>query len=79
MESFGGNLKIARTKKGLTQRDVALKVGISHVFLGEVEREVKLRVGEKHWPKLAKALGVKLSVIEEWNRACYCPFCNRLL
>ncbi|MDQ3221865.1 MAG: helix-turn-helix transcriptional regulator [Gemmatimonadota bacterium] len=45
----------------LSLRDVADRVGVSHVFLGEVERGIRTRVAEERWPALSEAIpGVSL-------------------
>ena len=64
---FGRNLREARMNAGLTLRQLADKVGVTHVFIGEVERGVKARITEKHWDGLMKALSVKKKDLEEWS------------
>ena len=52
---FGLNLRIARTALGLTQKDVAEKVGIHHSYVGAVERgERNVSVNNMH--RLAEAV-----------------------
>jgi transcriptional regulator with XRE-family HTH domain len=77
MSGFGENLRVSRDMTKQTLREVAKKVGISHVFLGEVERGVKIRVGRAKWKKLAKALGVTVDILDKWDESNFCPSCEQ--
>lgn len=76
---FGEYLRKRRIELGLSLRDVAEKLKISYVYLGEVERSAKGSLPQKHWPRLAKALKIKESEIEKWDEWSYCPCCDRKL
>lgn len=63
---FGSYLRQMRMRAGLSLRDVAAGLGVSHVYLGEVERGVRGALKQDHWPKLKEILpGVS---IEKLNR-----------
>ena len=66
---FGRKLREARLNSGLSLRDLAEKLGVTHVFLGEVERGVKSRLNETHWNALIKALpDLKKEELEDWSK-----------
>lgn len=54
--SFGRYLRRRRLGADLTLREVAAKLGITRVYLGEVERGVRATLPEKYWPKLVKVV-----------------------
>lgn len=53
---FGSYLRRIRIESGRSLREVALTVGISHVYLGEVERGVRGPLRPEHWEALIKAI-----------------------
>src|SRR5579872_6882480 len=53
---FGDYVRHARVANGLSLREVADAVGISHVYLGEVERGVRGPLMESHWDALIAAI-----------------------
>ncbi len=58
----GGNmtgrmLRAVRTQRGLTLRAAAKRIGVSFVFLGEIERGLK-RVSFERERKFCKVLGI---------------------
>lgn len=55
-KTFGEYLRAKRTDAGLSLRDLAKRLGVSHVFLGEVERGVKGGIARDRWNDLIKAL-----------------------
>ena len=57
--TFSENLKIFRKANGLTQTDVAKKIGVSQVAVGTYEKGTKKPEMDK-LPALAKLLGVSL-------------------
>jgi transcriptional regulator with XRE-family HTH domain len=64
---FGRNLKEARLNAGLSLRALAEKLGITHVFLGEIERGVKQVLPEKRWDDLLKAIpSLKKPDLVDW-------------
>ena len=58
-EKFGRFLQLLRRKKGLTQKDVALRVGIEPTYLSKVEndQEGNFTLSEESLTKLASVLG----------------------
>lgn len=61
MTHQGKYLRKHRVAAGLSLRNVADAVGISHVFLSEVERGVRPIMPRHHWPSLSAAIpGVTL-------------------
>ncbi len=76
---FGEYVRERRQELGLSLRDVASKLGISYVYLGEVERSAKGSLAQKHWKKLASVLRVKVELLEKWDEWSYCPCCERKL
>src|SRR5215831_9813875 len=53
---FGTYLRRARVASGLSLREVAGALKISHVYLGEVERGVRGPLRQEHWGALLKAI-----------------------
>jgi transcriptional regulator with XRE-family HTH domain len=53
---FGVYLRQQRVAAGLSLRDVAQRLGISHVYLGEVERGVRGPLKPEHWSALLKII-----------------------
>ncbi len=53
---FGIYIRRARIGAGRSLREVAEAVGISHVYLGEVERGVRGPLKPEHWPALLRAI-----------------------
>ena len=53
---FGSYLRRARVASGLSLRQVASVLRISHVYLGEVERGVRGPLREEHWDGLLQAI-----------------------
>lgn len=53
--NFGRCLRSARLKAGVSLRDLAAALGLSHVFVGEVERG-RQGLAHKHWPRLLEVL-----------------------
>ena len=63
---FGRYLRRERTVSRLSLRSLAKRLGMSHVFLSDVERGLRPPFNEKWWPKLVKNLrGVTLEALEE--------------
>lgn len=63
--TLGSYLRDRRVESGLSLRDVAIKVGVSHVFWGEVERGRKSLPRER-WAAVASAVpAVELKVMAE--------------
>ncbi len=53
---FGAYLRRQRIESGRSLREVAEAVGISHVYLGEVERGVRGPLKPDHWSALVRAI-----------------------
>ena len=53
---FGAYLRRMRVASRRSLRDVAGALGISHVYLGEVERGVRGPLRPEHWDALLKAI-----------------------
>lgn len=61
---MGLNLKIARIKKGLTQKQLAEIVGTSPATINKAEKgKIDIRIGTLK--KISKALGVSISELIE--------------
>jgi transcriptional regulator with XRE-family HTH domain len=76
--TMGQGLRTARENAGLTLRDVAKKIGVSHVYLGEVERGRQLRVAYKKWSRLVKAIpGLTVKDLDKWDQDNFCGSCYR--
>ena len=54
---FGIYLRQRRTAAGKSLREVAAHLGISHVYLGEVERGRRRTLQEHHWDALVEIVG----------------------
>jgi transcriptional regulator with XRE-family HTH domain len=67
-ETFGKYLRAQRNKADVSLRKAADKIGVSHVFLGEVERGERAPLRREHWAKVVAAVpGV---TIEDLERHC---------
>jgi transcriptional regulator with XRE-family HTH domain len=53
---FGAYIRHERVKAKLSLRTVADAVGVTHVYLGEVERGVRGPMDKKWWPALIAAV-----------------------
>jgi len=53
---FGRYFRQAREEAGMSLRQAAKALGITHVYLGEVERGVRAPLPEKHWAKAIKVI-----------------------
>ena len=53
---FGVYLRQCRTAAGRSLREVAAHLGISHVYLGEVERGRRRILQEPHWDALVEII-----------------------
>jgi transcriptional regulator with XRE-family HTH domain len=64
--AFGRYIRAKRVEAGLSLRDVARSLGVSHVFLGEVERGARPLFPKERWPDLLKAIpGLTMEGLEE--------------
>ena len=63
-------LRAARTRLGLTLRDLEKKVGVSRQALSLYERGVHPPL-EVHWLKIKQVLNLKGTVEEWWGRAAH--------
>ncbi len=62
---FGHYLRKKRVAAKLSLRDVADRMDISHVYLGEVERGVRGPLKRERWPDLARAVpGISVATLE---------------
>ena len=52
--AFGKYLRQQRVAADISLRGLAKKLGVSHVYLGEVERGKRGPLSEKHWPVLVE-------------------------
>ena len=62
---LGVTLRIARESRGMSLRTLAARVGVSHVFLHQVERGDR-SLPPQRWSTLANALGL---TVEQLARA----------
>lgn len=53
---FGRHIRRQRAAAGISLRTVAKALGLSAVYLGEVERGVRPPLKEDHWPALVRAV-----------------------
>jgi transcriptional regulator with XRE-family HTH domain len=53
---FGDYILACRKSSGKSQREVASSLGISHVYLGMVERGERRTLPQKHWDALINAV-----------------------
>lgn len=56
MSIFGTTIREHRIRAGLSLRELAVRLGVSHVYLGAVERGTKAVLARRHWPALTEAL-----------------------
>ena len=57
-KEIGGKIKDARTKKGLSQAQVAEKINVSTAFICQLETGTK-KASADNLAKLSKTLGIK--------------------
>ena len=58
LKAFGGNLKIERVKRGLSQEEFADLIGLHRTFYGQLERGQRgFNIAEL--PGIARALGLR--------------------
>jgi len=63
---FGKYIRDIRIELGLSLREVARQLKISHVYLGEIERGTRSSLPKKHWKKLLKIIpGLKASKLSD--------------
>lgn len=55
MSTFGQYVRTARLEAGLSLREMARAMDVSHVFIAEVERGVR-GLAREHWPRLLALL-----------------------
>ena len=60
MNSIGANIKLIRTKLGLTQDDLVKKADVKHTTLTKIESGVVKKPGVQTIAKIAKALEVQI-------------------
>lgn len=65
--SFGSYVRDLRTAAGLSQRALAGRLGVSHVYLGEVERGKRDHLIRERWPVLVE-IGADPKVLEALGR-----------
>ena len=70
---FGSYLRQVRVESGLSLRQVASALKISHVYLGEVERGVRGPLRQEHWDGLLKAIPTLTRVELERHAAASRP------
>lgn len=58
--AIGQRIKAARTRAGLTQRDLGARLGVSHVAAGDIERG-KTHITLDKLDRLARVIGVPVS------------------
>lgn len=56
MTAYGALLRQRRTEAGLSLRDVAAKLGVSHVYLADVERGTRGPLKPEHEPALLQLM-----------------------
>ena len=61
----GEQIMLARRRAGMTQRDLGLKLGVSHVSVGDIERG-KTKPNLDHLAAVAEALDVPLRQLLVW-------------
>jgi len=66
---FGQYIKEKRVDAKLSLRQVANDIGVSHVYLGEVERGVRAPLTRERWPALMKAIpGLHIGELERLSK-----------
>lgn len=74
--SFGAYLKQKRTALGLSQRAVATAIGVSHVYLSEVERGTRGPITEARQAALAQVLQVPVEEVVAKSRPICIDTCD---
>lgn len=64
-EAFGNAVRLLRTSAGITQRDLAERQGLHRNYLGALERGTVPNPGLATVDRLARSLGVSVSVLAE--------------
>lgn len=71
---LGEFIRRKREAAGLSLRAVSMAIGVSHVFLGEVERGVRKSLAESRWPALVEAVpGITIDALKERSMAQQMP------
>lgn len=73
---FGEALRTLRVAKGLSLRALAAHLGVSHVYLHDVETCRKGAIARERWPLITSALGVGAETLETWLTWEVCPCCG---
>jgi len=60
MATIGQNIKVLRTKQGLTQDDLAKKAELKYSTLAKIEGDFVKKPGVQMVAKIAKVLGVSV-------------------
>lgn len=63
---FGTKLKEAREQAGLTQRELATGLGVSHTYIGEVERGRIGWLNPSQWKHVEILLGLQPETCLKW-------------
>jgi transcriptional regulator with XRE-family HTH domain len=67
--AFGAYLRTKRIKAGLSLREVARELNVSHVYLGEVERGVRGPLKRERWEDVIRLIpGTSLEDLEHHAR-----------
>ena len=56
MSDFGDYIRSERIRAGFSLRHLANQLGVSHVYLGQVERGMQAPLRKKWWGQLTRAL-----------------------
>ena len=59
--TFGEYVRAGRLRAGMTLREASKLIGISHVFLGEVETGRRGSFARDRWERVAEVLGLDVS------------------
>ena len=63
--AFGRYVRDRRVHAGISLRKAADSIGVTHVYLGEVERGVRAPLARGRWPKLVGAIpGISMRDLE---------------
>lgn len=78
---FGEWVRERREKAGLSLRECARRVGVSHVYLSHIERSVRPMPTEARRAELGAVLGVGPGEMKWWAneeaRQTECPTCGK--